>query len=144
MSDKLISSWRSISMIKAEIQAAKDVIDSQILYFSDVRMWQWYMLQITWIAQEAWSLRVLLTSNFSLWSHPERDIGYTQGQLCSIEKASEAHEHLVKYAVAVFERQLPLPKLLQLEHLLVHHVQWLSWWSLWKFDMLIYDEAIET
>ena len=41
----------------------------------------------------------------------------------SIEKASEAHEHLVKYAVAVFERQLPLPKLLQLEHLLVHHVQ---------------------
>ena len=42
----------------------------------------------------------------------------------SIEKASEASEHLVENAVAaVLEGQLPLPQLLKLPHLLVHHVR---------------------
>ena len=42
---------------------------------------------------------------------------------CSIEKASEADKHLVKYAVArVLEGELPLTQLLKLPHLLVHHV----------------------
>ena len=40
---------------------------------------------------------------------------------CSIEKASEAHEHLVQQTAAVLVSQLSLTELLQSAHLLVHH-----------------------
>ena len=53
--------------------------------------------------------------------------------LSSIEKASEAHEHFVKYAVALLEGDLPLPQLLQLAHLLVYHLRRFSL-SHWKLN----------
>ena len=58
---------------------------------------------------------------------------YSLTLLSSIEKASEAHEHLVKYAVALLEGDLPLPQLLQLAHLLVYHLRRFSL-SHWKLN----------
>ena len=81
------------------------------VFLRDLQIWQRQTdgraKQITPIALPP---QLLLTINRGLLRLPtgKEDIS----KFCSIEKASEAHEHLVEYAIALLEGDLPLPQLL--------------------------------
>ena len=92
------------------------------VFLRDLQIWQrptdGRAKQITQIALPP---QLLLTINRGLLRLPtgKEDIS----KFCSIEKASEAHEHLVQQTAAVLVSQLSLTELLQSAHLLVHHLR---------------------